>query len=95
MVIVYRLAWLTYALARLLVHVNHIGMVNIVAGDRVVPELIQSDVTAERILAETQRILENKDLRDHMVEKLGEVREGLGTPGAPSRVADMALSLMT
>ncbi|MFQ5849141.1 MAG: lipid-A-disaccharide synthase [Candidatus Binatia bacterium] len=94
MIIVYRLARLTYALARLLVRVKHIGMVNIVAGDRVVPELIQGDATGERILAETQRILTDTHLRQQMIKRLGEVRERLGSPGAPARVAEIALSLM-
>ena len=94
MIVLYRVSWFTFALARLLVRVKHIGMVNIVAGDRVVPELLQGDVTEERILAETQRILANPHLYQQMVNRLGEVRERLGSPGAPGRVADIALSLM-
>jgi lipid-A-disaccharide synthase len=94
MIVVYRLSWLTYALARLLVRVNHIGMVNIVAGDRVVPELIQNDVTEDRICTETQRILTDPNLCRQMVKRLEEVRERLGSPGAPRRVAEMALSLI-
>ena len=94
MVIVYRLAWLTYVLARLLVRVDHIGMVNILAGERVVPELIQGDVQVEKILMETQRVLGDPSLHRETVEKLGRVRERLGLPGAPLRVAEMAVSMM-
>jgi lipid-A-disaccharide synthase len=94
MVIVYRLAWLTYGLARLLVRVRHIGMVNIIAGETVVPELIQSDVTAERILGETTRILQDPETRRRIVEKLAAVREKLGSPGAAGRVADIALQMV-
>lgn len=94
MIIVYRLSWLTYGLARLLVRVRHIGMVNIVAGETVVPELIQGDVTAERIVMQSQAILRDPELRERMVKKLAEVREKLGSPGAAGRVADMALSMM-
>ncbi|NIO09906.1 MAG: lipid-A-disaccharide synthase [Deltaproteobacteria bacterium] len=94
MIIVYRLSWITYLLARLLVRVNHIGMVNIIAGDRVVPELIQDDVTAEKICSETQRILSDKNVTQQIVGKLENVRERLGSPGAPQRVAELALSLI-
>ncbi len=94
MIIVYRLAWLTYFLARLLVRVNHIGMVNIIAGETVVPELVQGEMTAERILGESRVILENSELRQRMVSKLAKVREKLGSPGAAGRVAEIALSMM-
>lgn len=94
MIIVYRMSWLTYNLARLLVRVKHIGMVNIIAGEEVVPELIQTELTAERIVAESQAILQHAGLRDRMVEKLAEVRGKLGSPGAAGRVAEIALSMM-
>jgi lipid-A-disaccharide synthase len=59
MVIVYRLAPLTYALARLIVRVPFIGMPNLIAERRVVPELIQREVTPARIAAEARQLLEN------------------------------------
>jgi lipid-A-disaccharide synthase len=95
MVIVYRLKPLSYWLGRLLIRVEHIGMVNIVAGERVVPELIQNDVTAEKILRESKRIIQNRDVYENMVRALGRVKARLGSPGAPARVADMALGLMS
>ena len=94
MVIVYRMSRTTFALARRLVRVDHIGMANIIAGEKVVPELIQDDLTPERIAIESRRILENAVLRQAMTAKLGEVRKRLGAPGAASRVADMALEMM-
>ena len=93
MVITYRLSPLSYWLGRLLVRVEHIGMVNIIAGERVVPELIQREVTAERILAETRRLLE-PEVHRAVVRKLDAVRRRLGPPGAPARVADMAVRLL-
>ena len=95
MVIVYRLSWLTYALARLLVRVSHIGMVNIIAGESVVPELIQSDVTADKIVAESRAILQDPELRKWIVSKLSQVREKLGSPGASERVAEIAFSMIS
>ena len=95
MIIMYRLSWVTYWLARLLVRVEHVGMANIVAGERVVQELIQAEMTAERIVAETKPILRDRELRDRMVSKLAEVREKLGSPGAAGRVADLAIAMMS
>lgn len=95
MVIVYRLKPLSYWLGRLLIRVDHIGMVNILAGERVVPELIQRDVTAEKIVRESKRIIQNRDVYENMVRALERVKARLGSPGAPARVADMALGLMS
>jgi lipid-A-disaccharide synthase len=94
MIIVYRLSWLTYALARMLVTTKHVGMVNIIAGEAVVPELIQNDFTADGILRETRNLLENRDRRETIVSKLLALREKLGTPGAAQRVANIAISMI-
>ncbi len=94
MIIVYRLSWLTYWIARLLVKVDHIGMVNLIAGERVVPELIQTDLSAERIVQESRKILENPALRSAIVDKLSKLREKLGAPGAADRVAQLALNML-
>ena len=94
MVIVYRLSRMTYALARRLVRVDSIGMANIIAGEKVVPELIQNEVTAERIAAESRGILGDRERRERMISKLSEVRAKLGSPGAAGRTADIALAMM-
>jgi lipid-A-disaccharide synthase len=94
MVIVYRMAWLTYILARLLVNVKYIGMVNIIAGEKVAPELIQRELTDERIFRESEQILSSSTLRAHTMKKMAAVREKLGTPGAARRVADIAFSML-
>jgi lipid-A-disaccharide synthase len=94
MVIVYRMSRTTFALARRLVRVEHIGMANIIAGEKVVPELIQDEMTPERIVDESRRILANAKLRETIVAKLGEVRKRLGKPGAAGRVADIAFEMM-
>jgi lipid-A-disaccharide synthase len=94
MVIVYRMSRTTFALARRLVRVDYIGMANIIAGEKVVPELIQDDLTPERIAAESRKILGDTGLRDAMTAKLGEVRKRLGSPGAAARVAAMAFDMM-
>jgi lipid-A-disaccharide synthase len=94
MIIVYRVSWITYWLARLLVRVDHIGMVNIIAGKRIVPELVQADFRAERLVQESRRLLSDRDRVAAMVDDLSQLREKLGKPGAAERVADLALSMI-
>jgi len=94
MIIVYRLSRLTYLLARLLVKVDHIGMVNLIADERIVPELVQDDLKPERIIEESRILLDNQTVRVRIVEKLTRLRERLGSPGAADRVAEMALAMM-
>jgi lipid-A-disaccharide synthase len=94
MIIVYRMAWLTSLIARWLVRVDHMGMVNLVANERLMPELFQGDVNPERLAAETRRLLDDGDIRANIVEKLARLRDRLGTPGAAARVADIAFSMM-
>jgi lipid-A-disaccharide synthase len=94
MIIVYRLSRLTYLLARLLVKVDHIGMVNLIADERIVPELVQDDLKPERIIEESRILLDNQNVRVRIVEKLTRLRDRLGSPGAADRVAEMALAMM-
>jgi len=94
MIVIYRLSWLTYWLARLLVRVPHIGMVNLLAGERLVPELIQDEANPARLVAESKALLDDRALRGAVVEKLAKLRERLGMPGAVERVADIALGML-
>jgi lipid-A-disaccharide synthase len=94
MIVIYRLSWPTYWLARLLVRVRHIGMVNLLAGERLVPELIQDEANPARLVAESRALLDDRALRGAIVEKLAKLRERLGMPGAAERVADIALGML-
>jgi len=94
MVIVYRMSWLTYLIARLLVRVEHIGMVNLIAGKRLVPELVQGDFNPPRLVAESRRLLNDDRMRLGVVEELRRLRERLGSPGAADRVAEIALGMI-
>jgi len=94
MVIVYRLAPFTYALARLIVRVPHIGMPNLIAERRVVPELIQSEVTPERIATEVRQLLNDPQAYRVTQEGLREIRRRLGSEGAAKRAAKLALDML-
>jgi lipid-A-disaccharide synthase len=89
MVVCYRTSMLTYLLARLLVRgVDRIGMVNIVAGRDVAPELIQGSATASRMAEEAGRLLADGPSRDSALEGLGTVKGRLGPPGGARRAAE-------
>jgi lipid-A-disaccharide synthase len=91
MVVVYRLAALTYFLGRPLVRVPHVAMVNLIAGRRAVPELIQGEFRPERVAAEAARLLPDDEPRHQMLRDLAEVRERLGAGGASRRAAAAVL----
>jgi lipid-A-disaccharide synthase len=92
MVIVYKLSSLTYAVGRPFVKVNTFGMANLVAGHRVVPELIQDDFTPERVAAEALTLLTDRSRAESMRRELRRVRERLGEPGASRRAAGAVLA---
>jgi len=87
MVVVYRLAPLTYWLGRPFVRVRQFAMANLIAGRAIVPELIQSEFTPERVAAEALAILGNPERAARMRADLAEVRKRLGAPGASARAA--------
>ena len=94
MVIVYRLAFLSWLLGRALIRVPYIGMVNLVAGRRVVPELIQFHATPERIADEVRRLLLSTEQRLQMRQDFQQVRDRLGPPGAIGRTVDVILECL-
>jgi lipid-A-disaccharide synthase len=95
MVILYRVSPLTYGIGRMMARVDHIGLVNLVAGKTVAPELIQGSASPERIAREALSILIDKEHCATMKSGLGAVKDKLGTPGASERVARLALGLMS
>jgi lipid-A-disaccharide synthase len=88
MVVVYKLSWLSYLVGRLLVRIAHFALVNILAGRGLVPELLQRDASPERMAAEVERLLGDRDAREEQLRGLREVRASLGEPGAARRVAE-------
>jgi lipid-A-disaccharide synthase len=94
MVVVYRVSPVTAFLARRLVRAPFFGMPNLIAGRRVVPELIQNDFTPERLAAEVTRLLDPPEEREQMKRNLAEVRSKLGPGGAIERAADIIARML-
>lgn len=94
MIILYRMSPFTYLVGRKLVKVDHIGMANIIAGKRVVPELIQDEANAERITSEVTRMLEDTLYYQNICDELTPIRGKLGQPGASKRAAQIAVQML-
>jgi lipid-A-disaccharide synthase len=69
-VVVYRVSRVTYAVAQKVIRVAHVGMVNLIAGRRIVPELIQHDFTASKVVEQLRPLLENEEARATMQSDL-------------------------
>jgi len=94
MVVLYKLSPLTYRLAMRMARVDMYAMVNLIAGRRIVRELIQDDCTPDAVATEASRILNEPEYRQRMVEALDDVRRQLGGPGASERAADAVLDVV-
>jgi lipid-A-disaccharide synthase len=92
MVLTYRVSWLTHLIAKIAVTVKYIGLVNLVAERGIVPELLQTEATAERLSEEALRLLKNPTQYHEMKEALRIVREQMGVPGASNRAAEVVLA---
>jgi lipid-A-disaccharide synthase len=94
LVVAYRTNALTYAAARRLVTIPHIGLVNVVAGRKVAPEFVQNALQPNVVADALDPLLDPRSReRAAMVGELGRVRESLGTAGASRRVAALALEM--
>jgi lipid-A-disaccharide synthase len=92
MVVVYKTSWITYWLARLVVHIKTIALVNIVAGKTVVPELIQHQANADAIARAVERYLTDDTHVASVRSELSRVMHTLGEAGASKKVADAILN---
>lgn len=93
LVVVYRVSRVSYWIGRLLIRVAHIALVNLLAGRRLVPELVQGEMTPRKI-ADALQAAWSPDGREALLSGLREVRAGLGPPGAAERAAEEVLALL-
>lgn len=94
MVIAYRVSPLSFWIAKMVVKVPYVGLVNLVAGEEVVPELIQGEVTPRGLADKALAILEDENKKADMINNLRMIKERLGGPGASLRTARIALQMM-
>jgi lipid-A-disaccharide synthase len=100
-VVVYRVSRITYAVAQRVIRVAHVAMVNLIAGRRIVPELIQHDFTASKVVDQLRPLLENEEARATMQSDLRSVgallkvsNDGGTKQTAIERAARIALQLI-
>lgn len=84
---VYRLSDFSYAVASRLVDLPHVAMVNLIAGDRIVPELIQDDFTAQNIVRSLQPLLDETGYRSQMIDELRSIRKALHWESTAARLS--------
>ena len=95
LVVLYKVNPLTYWFGKRLVKVKHLALTNIIAGETVAPELIQHEVTPERVARESMMIFNDERRKEWIKGRLQDVRKQLGTPGASHKAAAIALDLMS
>ena len=95
MVVTYKVSLITCLLGKCLIKVPFASLVNLVAGRRVVTEIIQQDVTPERLSQEALSLLRDDAGRENMIKDLKEVKNALGGSGAAERAADLAMELIS
>ena len=92
--LLYRASWSTYILGKHLIKVPYLGLVNLLADDKVVPEFIQQDAHPETLAHEAKVFLQNPELQKKMKEEFRQVREKLGQKGASGRAAKEVLAFL-
>ncbi len=91
MLIIYRVAWPTYFLGRMLIKMPYIGLVNVIAGKKIVPEFIQQDAKPARIAATALDLLGSEDRYMKAIDALKLLCDSLGEPGASARAANIVI----
>jgi lipid-A-disaccharide synthase len=94
MVIIYKISPASYWLGRAMVRVKHIGLVNLIAGKEIVPELLQNKASPRKIADKVYEMLSDASGLERLRNELLGINDALGGPGASERVADIAVSML-
>jgi len=94
MVIIYKVSLISAWLARVLIRVPHVGLVNLVADRPLVPELLQHQATGIEVARTVEDMLRDADKLNQLRHELVALRDVLGQPGASDRVAELALGMI-
>lgn len=91
MAVMYKTSWVSYLLARAVIQVRHVGMVNLLAGKTICREFIQHEATPQALAEYACEVLQNPQLKEQIKQQLAKVRDSLGEPGASRRAAKAVL----
>ena len=94
MVIINKLSWLTYSIVKHMVKIPYIGLCNLVANEKLVPELIQHDAKPELISAEIQKMLDDKAYNSKIREKLSQVNAILKNTPSNYKIDEIAMKML-
>jgi lipid-A-disaccharide synthase len=94
MLVAYRVSPLSHFIGKRLIDVPHISLVNLVAGREVIPELVQQEVTPEKIAGSLVRMIRDQTYRRNILSGLAEVKKLLGEKGASKRAARIGYDLI-
>jgi lipid-A-disaccharide synthase len=94
MIVIYKVSAPSYYVGKMVINVGHIGLVNIIAGKTVVPELIQDEASSEKIASAIIDILTDGARMNHIKVELSKIRGMLGSPGAAERAARLAYEML-
>ena len=93
MIVCYKLSFISYLFARILLKTRHISLVNLITGEEVVPELIQNKMTSKNIMKILPELIDAKsEIRKRMIIRYSKLKKLLGPPGAYSRAAELIVS---
>jgi len=87
MIIVYKISFFSWLMGKILIKIPFIGLVNIVRGQKIIPEFIQYQARPEAVAQAGLEILTQPEIRERMIGELKIVRDKLGRPGAATRAA--------
>jgi lipid-A-disaccharide synthase len=92
--VLYKTSPVTYHIAKNLIKIPYIGLVNVVAGEKIAPEFIQGDCNSAKIKTEIEKFLGDQAYRDKLISRLAAIRAKLGERGASRKVAELILGLI-
>ena len=93
-VVIYRTSWLTASIARHLIKVPYVSLVNLIANKLVVKELLQNDMTLENVKQELLAIMENKDYRQQMLNNYADIKATLGFENTAEKAASLMVNYL-
>lgn len=90
-VILYKMSPISYCIGKILIHLPNFSLPNIIAGERILPELLQAEISTARIVQEAEKMFKDRATAMETKKRLQKIRQSLGEPKAAERVAALIL----